>query len=160
MPRTSKKSSNATQKASAKRSGRQPRLKDATTTSLLSELDRRRAVLQEERAELIDLLEDVEAHLADLEAAPAARKKKRRRSNQAKRNSSKSGTRRNKAVLADVLYTVVAGKDMSVPEAADAVLKAGYKTKSSTTNFRVMINQTLTKDKRFTRVSRGVYTAA
>lgn len=82
--------------------------------------------------------------------------KKRRRASRATKPRRR---RTSKSTLADVLHAKLKDKKISVTEAADAVLASGYKTRSSKKNFRVMINQTLTKDKRFNRVSRGVYTA-
>lgn len=138
-----------------KKTRRQSSLKTATTSSLLGELDRRRDVLQHERDDLLAQLEEIDAHLADLGASPSTPRKAR----QPKRKASKKRTRRNKAPLADMLLEILADREISVTDATEAVLKSGYKTKSTKTNFRVMVNQTLTKDKRFKRVARGVYTA-
>jgi hypothetical protein len=44
---------------------------------------------------------------------------------------------------------------LSVAEAADAVLAAGYKSKSK--DFQNIVGMTLAKDKRFKRVGRGIY---
>ncbi|HVU63360.1 MAG TPA: hypothetical protein VHC70_05255 [Phycisphaerales bacterium] len=63
---------------------------------------------------------------------------------------------RNESSLADTLAAVLDGKTLSVGQAMDAVQKAGYKTTAR--NFRVMVNLTLTKDRRFKRVRRGQYT--
>jgi len=63
----------------------------------------------------------------------------------------------NDANLADSLAEVLKNKTMSVTGVADAVRQAGYRT--SAANFRTIVNQTLIKDKRFKRVSRGQYTA-
>ncbi|MEM1166386.1 MAG: hypothetical protein AAGI30_08870 [Planctomycetota bacterium] len=65
---------------------------------------------------------------------------------------------RNDSNLADALAQVLTGQTLSVTEAADHVQKAGYRTTSP--NFRTIVNQTLLKDKRFKRVSRGKYTAS
>lgn len=59
--------------------------------------------------------------------------------------------------LANVLLGVLDGKTMSVTEAAEAAQAAGYQTSSS--SFRTIVNQTLIKDPRFSKVSRGQYTA-
>ncbi|MEO1129536.1 MAG: hypothetical protein AAFX05_07495, partial [Planctomycetota bacterium] len=64
---------------------------------------------------------------------------------------------RNEASLADSLTKLLRNKAMSVTDAAQAVQDAGYKTTSP--NFRTIVNQTLLKDKRFKRVARGQYTA-
>lgn len=59
--------------------------------------------------------------------------------------------------LSDALVRVLKTKTMSVTRVAEAVQSAGYKTTSP--NFRTIVNQTLLKDSRFKRVSRGQYTA-
>ena len=99
---------------------------------------------------------EIDARLAHLnEARPSSRgTRKRKRKTSAKR---KGGGR---VLLADALESLLEGRELSVTEIADSLLHSGYKTKSSAKNFRVMVNQTLTKDKRFKRVSRGIYTAA
>ncbi|MFN0012180.1 MAG: hypothetical protein ACKVS8_11120 [Phycisphaerales bacterium] len=64
---------------------------------------------------------------------------------------------RNKVPLADALAAVLKGKRLSVGDAGDAVRKAGYRTTSP--NFRTMVNIALLNKKRFKRTDRGVYTA-
>ena len=64
---------------------------------------------------------------------------------------------RNAKNLADALAALLANATMSVTEAAEKVQVAGYKTTSP--NFRTIVNQTFLKDKRFKRVARGQYTA-
>lgn len=65
----------------------------------------------------------------------------------------------NTTTLVDALSKVLKGTTKGVSEAADAVLKSGYRTGAA--NFRVMVNSTLLKHrKRFKKVSRGMYTAA
>ena len=54
------------------------------------------------------------------------------------------------------MASVLSGKTMGVTELSEAVQKAGYRTTSP--NFRTIVNQTLIKDKRFKRVERGLYT--
>lgn len=63
---------------------------------------------------------------------------------------------RNDQNLVESLVKLLTGKTMGVTEAAIAVQKAGYKTTSP--NFRTIVNQALIKDKRFKRASRGKYT--
>lgn len=70
-----------------------------------------------------------------------------------------SGKRfKNEGNLVESLQGVLKGKQMSVSDAAQAVLDSGYRT-TSTGNFRVMVNQALIASGAFKRVSRGVYTA-
>jgi hypothetical protein len=64
---------------------------------------------------------------------------------------------RNEVNLIDALATMLKGKTMSVTDAAEAVQKAGYRTTSP--NFRTMVNAALLNKKRFKRVERGQYTA-
>ncbi len=64
---------------------------------------------------------------------------------------------RNEKSLSEALSSVLKNKIMSVTEAAEAVQRAGYQTTSS--SFRTIVNQTLIKDPRFKKVSRGKYTA-
>ena len=105
---------------------------------------------------LLAEIEEIDAHLADIATAlPASRAPRKSRQKAA---SKRTGGKR--VLLADALQSMLSGKELSVTEIADSLLKSGYKTKSSAKNFRVMVNQTLTKDTRFKRVSRGIYTAA
>lgn len=62
----------------------------------------------------------------------------------------------NRMTLGDTLAKVLAGKELSVGEAIEAVKKTGYRTTSK--NFRVQVNIMLAKDPRFKRVGRGQYT--
>jgi propanediol dehydratase large subunit len=74
--------------------------------------------------------------------------------------SSGSGGRirpRNEMNLVEALAKVLDGKTMSVTDVAEAVQRAGYRTSSD--NFRTIVNQTLIKSDRFKKVSRGQYTA-
>jgi len=65
---------------------------------------------------------------------------------------------RNEMSLGAALKAALKGKKMGVQQAADAVLKAGFKTTSK--NFRTMVAIQLGKTKGIKRVERGVYTAA
>jgi hypothetical protein len=60
--------------------------------------------------------------------------------------------------LAESLAKVLKNRTMSVTDVTAEVQKAGYKT--SAENFRTIVNQTLIRDARFKKVSRGQYTAA
>lgn len=64
---------------------------------------------------------------------------------------------RNEKNLVDVIADVMAGKKepMGVGEIAEAALAAGYR--SSSANFKGIVNQTLIKEKRFTSPARGLY---
>lgn len=67
------------------------------------------------------------------------------------------GRPRNESSLTQVMEAVLkkAGKPMRVGEIVEAVQEAGYR--SSSANFRGIVNQTLIKDKRFSAASRGHY---
>ncbi len=64
---------------------------------------------------------------------------------------------RNEKNLVDVMAGVMEGakKPMTVGEITDAVLATGYR--SSSMNFKGIVNQTLIKDRRFTSPARGMY---
>ncbi|UYV12322.1 MAG: hypothetical protein NCW75_13605 [Phycisphaera sp.] len=65
---------------------------------------------------------------------------------------------RNDTNLVGALQKVLSGKTLGVTEAANAVQKAGYKTTSP--NFRTIVNQTLIKHPdTFSKKGRGLYTA-
>jgi septal ring factor EnvC (AmiA/AmiB activator) len=64
---------------------------------------------------------------------------------------------RNEQNLADALVELLRDQTLNVTRIAEEVQRAGYRTTSP--NFRTIVNQTLIKDKRFERVGRGMYTA-
>jgi hypothetical protein len=65
---------------------------------------------------------------------------------------------RNETNLTDAMRAVLKGKTMGVSEVAEAVVTAGYRTNAA--NFRVIVNQTLLKNKSiFKKLGRGRYTA-
>lgn len=69
------------------------------------------------------------------------------------------GRRKEGNTLSAALASVLKGREMGVSEAADAVIKAGYRTNAA--NFRTIVNACLIKNKdTFKKVSRGLYTAA
>ena len=112
-------------------------------TRVLPKLIAMRDTLDKKIAELQGLVE--------LKAAPklARRKigKKRVRKSQGK---TRAGS------LSSKLVEVFQGrKRLSLAEAIEAVQAAGYKTKSK--NFATIVGMTLSKDKRFRRVRKGVY---
>jgi len=147
---TKKKRGARGRKKATRKAGRPRRnLSDVSTTALEAELERRASQvdeLLEERDQLASRLSEIDDMLAALKVStgPVTRTGGRRRP-------------RNKQNLADSLAGVLKGRELSVTELTEAVQKAGYKTSSP--NFRTIVNQTLIKDpKRFKKVSRGVYT--
>ncbi len=75
--------------------------------------------------------------------------------------AARAGGRRRRArhevSLGEALKAALKGRKLGVQQAADAVLKAGFKTTSK--NFRTMVAIQLGKTKGIKRVARGVYTA-
>ncbi len=124
-------------------------LSDISYDELQAELRRREkhvGALQKKRDRLLKELAAVEAEIREAGGSP---------------RTTRHGTRRrrprNTMNLADALYQLLRKQTMSVTQVAEAVQKAGYKTSSP--NFRTIVNQTLLKDGRFKRVGRGQYTA-
>ena len=111
--------------------------------------------LQAERQKVMKQLATLDGEIAALGGRAVKRKpkaaKKARRKTVAKRRRARS-----QPSLADVLAKVLAGKGgVKVAQARKLALAAGYKSTSS--NFGNIVSQALTTDKRFKKVSRGVY---
>lgn len=148
------------------------------------------AELAQERAELLHRVEEIDAYLEELGVSittgrargrprkAAARSHGGGRKRSAKKSTRKASTasskkairkgptkprgsrkrHRNDTNLVGALQKVLDGKTMGVTEAANAVQKAGYKTTSP--NFRTIVNQTLIKHTDvFSKQGRGLYTA-
>jgi hypothetical protein len=153
----------------AGRRGRPSALARLSTSDLRRELERRQAMA----ADLIRQRDALTAELQELEVAfgptsaingflaAARRKRGRPRGSGAARPAmarAAVGRPRNPNSLVEMLRKTLAGNTMSVTEAANAVQRAGYKTKSG--NFRVIVNQALlSNSKLFRKVARGEYTA-
>lgn len=147
-----KRTAKGVSKRRAKKTGVRGAAVDGVSTETLKrELKRRQA----EFGRLVSRRDRVAAQLAELEAelmelggaggyGATARGGVRRRP-------------RNETNLADALVKVLTGSTMGVTEVAEAVQAAGYRT--SAANFRTIVNQTLLRDKRIKKVSRGRYTA-
>jgi septal ring factor EnvC (AmiA/AmiB activator) len=111
--------------------------------SLLNQQRTRKKELARERARLQAQLDKLDRQIASLDGAGG---------------TSPSGRARNSMSLVATMEAVLEKqpKGMSVSEILDGVQSAGYR--SSSPNFRGIINQTLIKErKKFTSVSRGVY---
>ncbi len=114
-----------------------------STAELQAELRRRERGLSsliKKRERAAARLEEIDREIASLGGAAMGRKRAK-----------------NDQPLADALVDSLTGTTLSVTEVAQAVQHAGYRTTSP--NFRTIVNQTLIKDKRFKRVGRGQYTA-
>lgn len=161
------------------RRGRPSALSGASMSDIKAEIGRRVGDLERRRNELSAELSQIESDIAELRgafgasrAAPARAHAPARRGRPAGASSAaaaqastpRTGARgrrraRNQQSLAESLKELLTGTTMSVTEMADAVQKAGYKTKSAG-NFRTIVNQTLIRDpSTFKRVGRGQYTA-
>ena len=133
----------------------QKSLTNMTTDELEKELKRRERecarkmkALEKKREKLLAQLDEVDAQIAEYAAELGV--------NARSANGRRGRRPRNEASLADSLTKLLRYKSMSVTDAAEAVQEAGYKTTSP--NFRTIVNQTLITDERFKRTSRGIYT--
>ena len=142
-------------------------LSNVTTAELQRELERRESqvdALLAERAEFQAMVDEIDAELRGLNVAAPGKKKRGRPRGSGKKSKKKTARKgggkrpRNEMSLVEALQTVLRGKELPLAEIIDAVHKAGYK--SSSPNFKTIVNQALgTNKKAFKRVSRGVYTA-
>lgn len=110
------------------------------------------ARLRAQRAKLAKQLADLDRQIAALagEAAPA-RKPKRKKAPKGRKRAVRRGRS-----LADVLADALKGKgNIKVAQAAKLAIEAGYKSRSA--QFGNIVSQTLSADKRFKKISRGVY---
>ena len=130
-----------------------PAKSDFTIAKLQSMLEQQQAKKREllrERSKLQSQIEKVDRQIAELNGVS---------SGNASGGSSGTGSRpRNEKSLVTVLEEVLSksAKGMGVGDIVEAVQGAGYK--SSSPNFRGIINQTLLKEKkRFQSVGRGTY---
>lgn len=141
MPRkNSKKKSSRAAKPSVARPA-----EGLSVSELTAELNRRRKVvksLHRRRERILAQIEAVNAEIAALGGSS---------------DVTASGRARNRQNLADALHVALLGKEAGVTQAAERVQSAGYV--STAANFTTMVNQVLLRDKRFKKVSRGVYIA-
>lgn len=133
--------------------------KRIATNDLLAEIERRRKLvprLRRQRDKLAARLERLDAQLAGLDRLEAnGRRGPGRPPGSAAAAPRRRRRARNKASLSDVLVDVVGSSPMRVTDIMQAAQKLGYR--SSSKQFRNIVNQRLTKDKRFKRVGRGQY---
>lgn len=149
--RTSRKRAPSKKRASRTRAPAGKQLGDVSTVKLAEELKRREkelSRLEARRDRVAAQLAELDDQIAALAGAggygATARGGLRRRP-------------RNDKPLADALVEVLTGQTMGVSEVAEAVQRAGYRTSSP--NFRTIVNQTLLRDKRIKKIARGQYTA-
>jgi hypothetical protein len=140
-----------------------------STAALRAELDRRQSAvngLLARHRELAAELSQIEGELNALGIAPGSGRGGRR--GKAGRVGAPgvrtarvpAGRKRhqNDSNLEEALAKVLKGKTMGVTEVAKAVQQAGYRTTSP--NFRTIVNQALLRSELIKKVSRGQYTAA
>lgn len=158
-------------------------LRGVPTSELQAELERRAQDLdrlEARRDELMQEVDSVEAEISTISAALGGRGGARRQAGRARGGARRGPGRprknaaapagrgrragagrkrpRNEESLEVALAKVLKGKTMGVTEAAEAVQKAGYKTSSP--NFRTIVNQALLRSDLIKKTGRGAYTAA
>ena len=152
--------------------GRTSHLAKTSTAALEKELARRERLLGEllvKRDRLLEQLNALDVEIANYESPGSSRAKRGRLRKAMRARSSRAyaggrATRvrkrpRNTSNLVEALAKTLKSRTLSVTDVAIAVQKNGYKTTSP--NFRTIVNQTLLgKKKVFKKVSRGMYTAA
>lgn len=167
-------------KARSRRSG--VTLRSVSTSKLQEELERRGSdlsKLEEKRDSLLAQVEELDAEIDMISAAVSAggggssrrsgsgrkasgrKKAGRKKTGRKKAAGRRAGGRKrakNAQSLEVALAKVLKGKTMGVSEVADAVQKAGYKTTSP--NFRTIVNQCLLRSDLIKKKGRGAYTAA
>lgn len=141
---------------------RSPSLSSLSLSDLHREIARRgkqSAGLRKRRDALLKQVAALSAQIGDEPSMPAKGGPGRPRGSKNRKRGTVPARPRseNQTSLADALSAVLKGQTMSIAESIDAVRKAGYKSDSP--NFRTMVNIALIKKDRFTRVSKGKYTA-
>ena len=138
-------------------------LRGVTTTDLQAELKRRASELgplKAKREELMAEVAEIDGEIAFLSAAlGGAARAPSPRAGAVRRGRAVSGRKRprNEKSLEVALSEVLKGKTMGVTEVANAVQKAGYRTTSP--NFRTIVNQTLIRSELIKQIVRGAYTS-
>jgi hypothetical protein len=148
---------------------RKSTLRSITLADLAAEMTRRQGelpALRAREAEITEEMATLTATIGALDGATGRRVPARRVGRGIGRVAKvaapmvgrKRGRRtKNGASLSEALVKVLTGKTMSVTDVATAVKKSGYKSTSA--NFRTMVNIALLNKKKFKRVERGMYTA-
>ena len=128
----------------------------------IAELRKELAAREEQVSKLRDEREKIAGRLAALDeeiaavSGTAVKKAPKAAKKATKKASARKGPAKTKSSLADVLAEVLVGKGkVKVAEAGKLALSTGYKSASS--QFRNIVSQTLSADKRFKNISRGVY---
>ncbi|MCL4221490.1 MAG: hypothetical protein KJZ65_08965 [Phycisphaerales bacterium] len=149
-----------------KRRGRRPALANYPIAELQREMERRASQVGDmvrERDALLARVSELEAEISAFDGVLAVRAGTVRRPGRPRKAAPTRGSTgrkrpKNDMSLAEALVKLLKNRTMGVTEITSAVQKAGYKTNAE--NFRTIVNQTLIKDARFKKISRGQYTAA
>ncbi len=152
--RTTKKSS---KKAQGGPGGSAATLDTASVAELeraLAERKRGSEKLLRRRGRVVEQLAEIDAELAELGIRPDGGTVAAFGG-----GGGRGGRRpRNDKTLPEAMAEVMKGKELRVKEIAEAVLASGYQSNSA--NFTTIVSQALGReDKRFKKISRGVYTA-
>lgn len=147
-----------------RRGAGRPALSGVSIQSLQAEIERRRnksGAMHRMRDRMLRRLAKIEAKILAAGGELVSAVSGRRGSAGGGAGGSRRGRGRakNAQTLVEVLQRVLRGKTLSVTDAAAAVQRAGYRSKSKT--FRTIVNQALIKRRdMFKNVSRGQYTAS
>ena len=130
-----------------------PKLEKVTVAELKKEIARRQNGL----AKLVAKRDALNCRIAELEGLGIAAKPAAKRGRKpGRKRGRKAGRAPQPGSLINLLVQALEAKGkLSVAQAVDAVLAAGYKSKSKL--FKLIVNQALAKNKRFKRVGKGVY---
>jgi len=131
-----------------------PKLEKVTIEELRKEIARRQSGLEK----LVAERDELNCRIAELESLGLTAKPAAKRGRKPGRPPmQKAGRAPQPGSLIHLLVEALAAKGkLTVAEAVDAVLAAGYKSKSKL--FKLIVNQALAKNKRFKRVGKGLYT--
>jgi hypothetical protein len=157
MTKKSKKTARRTiKKKAGRRRGRRSKLANVPLDQLMTELERRRDELLNQREELQRQVDQVDHELGIIGGSTRRGPGRPRSATTSPRGRGRRPS--GKVTLAEALQAVLKGRTMGVSEAAEAVQKVGYKTRSK--SFSTIVNMTLTQHPdKFKRVARGRYSA-
>ncbi len=129
------------------------RLAKVSAEDLKKEVARR----QRKLPTLIAARDALNCQIAELESLGAVKPTVKRRKKPGRRKAARRVVKpaREGSLSSTLAKAIEAKGKLTIAEAAKAVLAAGYKSKSN--DFRNMVSITLSQDKRFRRVRRGVY---
>ena len=130
-----------------------PKLSTLKIADLRQEIERRQKLLPK----LIVQRDALTREIAKLQGLATPEARKATKPEAAPKETRRRRRAKNKVGLADSLALFLKGKkNVSIADAMEGVLSAGYKTTSG--DFRNVVNKTLLTDKRFRNVARGVFT--